>query len=186
MKKLLIGSLIGGIIIFIYQTLSWTVLNLHAANQQYTPKQDTIMAFMNQQFTEDGSYEIPFYPPGTSSEEMGKIMTANAGKPWMQIQYHKALNVNMGANIMKGLITDILLVALLCWILLKMTDSGFGKIFMASLITGVIVFLNSPFTIHIWYPKADIGAHFMDAIVSWGFCGLWLGWWLKPKKVMQK
>jgi hypothetical protein len=68
MKKLLIGSLIGGIIIFIYQTLSWTVLNLHAANQQYTPKQDTIMAFMNQQFTEDGSYEIPFYPPGTSND----------------------------------------------------------------------------------------------------------------------
>lgn len=185
MKKLLIGSLVGGIIIFIYQTLSWTVLNLHAANQQYTPKQDTILAFMNQQFADDGSYEIPFYPPGTSSEEMGKIMTANAGKPWMQIQYHKSLNVNMGANIMKGLITDILLVALLCWILLRMTDSGFGKIFMACLITGVIVFLNSPFTIHIWYPKADIGAHFMDAVVSWGLCGLWLGWWLRPKKVKQ-
>ena len=163
MKKLLIGSLVGGIIIFIYQTLSWTVLNLHAANQQYTPKQDTILAFMNQQFTDDGSYEIPFYPPGTNSEEMGKIMTANAGKPWMQIQYHKSLNVNMGANIMKGLITDILLVALLCWILLR----------------------NSPFTIHIWYPKADIGAHFMDAVVSWSLCGLWLGWWLKPKKVKQ-
>jgi 4-amino-4-deoxy-L-arabinose transferase-like glycosyltransferase len=182
MKKLAIASLVGGIIIFIYQTLSWTVLNLHQANQEYTPKQDTILAFMNQQFSEDGSYLLPYYPKGTPSEEIKKIREATQGKPWMEIQYHKVQNISMGANIAKGLVTDILIVALLCWILLKMTDSGFGKIFMACLITGIIVFLNSPFTVHIWYPKADIGAHFTDAIISWGLCGVWLGWFLNRRK----
>jgi hypothetical protein len=182
MKKLIIASLVGGIIIFIWQTLSWTVLDLHRSSQDYTPKQDSIQAFLNTQFSEDGSYMLPNYPKGTSYEEMQKTMSSREGKPWMQIQYHKSLNVNMGANIVKGLITDIIIVALLCWILMKMTEAGFGKILGACLITGIIVFLNSPFTIHIWYPKADLNAHFMDAILGFGLCGLWLGWYLPVRK----
>ena len=181
MKKLWIAAIVGGIIIFIWQTLSWTVLNLHHASQEYTPKQDTIMSFLNQQFTEDGSYLLPSYPPNTPYSEMEKTMDSRKGKPWMQIQYHKELNVNMGMNITRGLATDIVIVALLCWILMKMTNAGFGRIFMACLFTGFIVFLNSPYTIHIWYQKSDINAHLTDALVSWGLCGLWLGWYLKPR-----
>jgi hypothetical protein len=181
MKKLAIASLVGGILIFIWQTLSWTVLRMHQASQEYTPQQDSIMAFLNTQFSGDGSYLLPNDPKGTSMDEMSKHMATRVGKPWMQIQYHKVQNTQMGLSILKGLITDILCVALLCWILLKMRDLGFGKIFMACLITGIIVFLNSPLTIHIWYPKADLGAHFTDAVVSWGLCGLWLGWYLKRK-----
>lgn len=181
MKKLVIASILGGIIIFIWQTLSWTVLYMHQAGQEYTPKQDSIMAFINTQFSQDGSYLMPNDPKGTTMDEMKKNMAAREGKPWMQIQYHHVMDTNMGANIIKGLITDIIIVALLCWILTKMPEAGFGKIFMACLITGVIVFLNSPFTIHIWYPMADLSAHFTDAVVSWGLCGLWLGWYLKKK-----
>jgi hypothetical protein len=182
MKKLTIAALIGGIIIFIWQTLSWTVLNLHEASEQYTPKQDSIMAFLNTQFSEDGSYILPGYPKGTSHEEMQKTMVDREGKPWVQIQYHKELKVNMGMNILRGLLVDIVIVALICWVLTNMTDPGFGKIFLACLITGVIVFLNSPYTVSIWFPKADINAHFTDAVVGWGLCGIWLGWYLKTGK----
>ncbi len=42
MKKTIIGAIVGGIIIFAWQFLSWGPLNLHEAQQQYTPKQDTI------------------------------------------------------------------------------------------------------------------------------------------------
>jgi hypothetical protein len=185
MKKFLIAAIVGGVIIFICQTLSWAILNMHHASQEYTPKQDSILAFMNAQFSGDGSYLLPNYPPGTSREEMEKTMASRQGKPWMQIQYHRSMDVNMGANIAEGLLTDIIIVALLCWILMKMTEAGFGKIFMACLITGIIVFLNSPFTVHIWYPKADLSAHFADAVIGWAFCGLWLGWYLQPKRKLQ-
>lgn len=109
---------------------------------------------------------------------MEKQMESTKGKPWAQIQYHKALNVNMGSNIVRGLIVDIIMVAFLCWILMKISPSGFATIFIACLFIGIIVFINSPYTIHIWYPKADIMVHFSDALVSWGLCGIWLGWWL--------
>jgi len=181
MKKLVIGSLVGGILIFIWQTLSWTMLNLHHANQEYTPKQDSILQYLNSQFSEDGSYFLPNYPPNTSREEMEKCMDANKGKPWVQIQYHKAMDINMTSNIVRGLIVDIIMVAFLCWILVRISPSSFGTVFIACLFTGVIVFINSPYTIHIWYPKADIMAHLTDALVSWGLCGIWLGWWLNRK-----
>ena len=181
MKKPLIGALVGGILIFIWQTLSWAMLNLHHASQEYTPKQDSIMSYLNTQFSEDGSYLMPNYPPGTSREDMEKQMDANKGKPWMQIQYHKAQNTNMGANIFRGLVLDIVMVALFCWILLKISVPEFSTIFFACLLTGLIVFMNSPYTIHIWYPKADIMVHLTDALISWGLCGIWLGWWLSKK-----
>jgi len=181
MKKLVVGALVGGLLIFIWQTLSWTVLNLHEANQQYTPKQDTILQFLGNQFSGDGSYLLPKSPKGTSTEEMQKQMESNKGKPWVEIQYHQAYNANMGANIARGLVVDIILVAFLCWILLKINPASFSTIFTACIFTGIIVFTNSPYTVHIWYPKADIMAHLADAILSWGLCGLWLGWWI-PKK----
>lgn len=181
MNKLVIGSLVGGILIFIWQTLSWAALNLHHASQEYTPHQDSILRYLNTQFSEDGAYLLPNYPEGTSREEMEKQMDVNKGRPWVQIQYHKALNVNMGANIFRGLIVDIIMVAFACWILLKIPAPGMGVIFGACLSIGIIVFINSPYTIHIWYPKADIMIHLLDALVSWALCGIWLGWWLNRK-----
>jgi hypothetical protein len=182
MKKLFIGSIVGGIIIFIWQFLSWAALNLHHASQEYTPKQDSVLSYLNSQFSEDGSYMLPNYPPGTSREEMEKQMESRKGKPWVQIQYHKELNVSMGGNIFRELIVDIIMVAFACWILMKISAPGFGTIFTACLFIGVIAFIHSPYTIHIWYHKADIMAHLADALVSWSLCGIWLGWWLSRKQ----
>jgi hypothetical protein len=181
MKKLVIGSIVGGILIFIWQTLSWTVLDLHRSNQEYTPKQDSIMSYLNSQFSEDGSYFLPTLPKGASMDEYTKAEAASKGKPWAQIQYHKSMDINMGVNIARNLVTDIILVAFLCWILMKIPTGSFGTIFTACLFIGVIVFTNSPYTVHIWYPKADIMAHFLDALISWALCGVWLGWWLNKK-----
>ena len=181
MRKLIIGALVGGLLIFIWQTLSWAILNLHHASQEYTPKQDSVMAYLNSQFAEDGSYLLPNYPKDTPREEMEKTMDARKGKPWAQIQYHKSLDTNMGANIIRGLIVNIIMVALLCWVFMKISPASFANIFISSILIGLIVFINSPYTIHIWYIKADIMAHLYDALISWALCGLWLGWWLSRK-----
>jgi len=179
MKKLLVGALVGGILIFIWQFFSWGLLNLHGSMQTYTPKQDSVMSYLNTQFSEDGFYFMPGYKPGTSREEMEKQMKECEGKPWVQLYYHKAMNVNMTSNMIRGLVVNLLMVALLCWILLRFNAPGFLTILLASLFVGIIGFLNFAYTYHIWYQTADVMAHFTDAIVSWGVCGLWLGWWLR-------
>lgn len=176
MKKIIIGALVGGIIVFICQTLSWTILDLHRPANQYTAKQDEIMQYLSGQFSEDGSYFLPNYPPGSSNEVMEQYMQAAVGKPWAVVSYHKEMKANMGMNITRNLIVDILMVGLFCWILSTVGNPKFSTIFMISLLTGIIVFINVPYTGHIWYETFDINAYLIDALVAWGLTGLWLGW----------
>src|SRR5664279_1099109 len=91
MKKTIIGAIVGGIIIFAWQFLSWGALNLHEAQQKYTPKQDSILAYLRSQFNEDGAYMMPTFAPGMSRDEMEKQMKICEGKPWAQIVYHSSM-----------------------------------------------------------------------------------------------
>jgi hypothetical protein len=184
MKRIIIGAIVGGIIIFICQTLSWTILDLHRPANQYTAKQDEIMNFLNSQLNEDGSYFLPTYPPGASEEVMQQHMKMAEGKPWAVVAYHKNLKMNMGMNIFRGLIVDIFMAGLFCWIIARFANLRFSTILIASLLVGLIVFLNVPYTIHIWFETFDLGASFVDAVVGWGLAGLWFGWWYgRPARV---
>ena len=83
----------------------------------------------------------------------------------------------MFMNMGRSYLVDFAIVFLLCWLLGKITSPSFGTIFMGSVVTGLIVFLNAPYTMHIWYGSFDLMAHLTDALVSWGVTGVWLGWW---------
>lgn len=179
MKKSAIGALAGGIILFVWQTLSNTALDLHRSSTQYTPKQDTIMRMLNTQLHEDARYFMPTLPEGASREDYKRLQKSATGKPWAIISYHNSMDTNMPMSMMRTLLADIAVVWLLLWILLKIPNPKFATIFTATLITGLIVFLNGLYTQYIWYQEAGIFAHFIDALASWGLCGLWLGKWLK-------
>jgi hypothetical protein len=79
MKRSLLGAIVGGLLIFIWQMLSWTVLDLHRPAQDYSPKQDSIMAVLNGTLTE-GGYMMPSVPKGASMDEMTKKAEAIDGQ----------------------------------------------------------------------------------------------------------
>ncbi len=181
MKKTIIGSLVGGIILFMWQFLSWAALDLHRAAQDYTPKQDSILSFLSANLEKEGGYFLPNTPKGASSEEMEKVMESSMGKPWVTIQYHDKMDMNMGLNMGRALITNILLAWLVIWILGKFSSNNFTTTLTTSLVVGIIVYLNSSYTSHIWYQLFDIRSFLIDVIVMWGLTGIWLGWWLNRK-----
>ena len=185
MRNILIGALVGGVILFIIQSISWMVLNLHAKANQYTPKQTEIMNFLNQQITEEGEYFLPNHPETATMEEAMAAMDAMEGKPWAKISYHKVMDTDMTMNMVRGLLVNIVTVGLLCWILVRLNLPTFNTILLASLFTGLIVFLNAPYTQHIWYESFDIWAHFADMVLGWGLVGLWLGYFLRRKPVQR-
>lgn len=184
MKKIIIGALVGGLLIFIWQTVSWTVLNLHQPAQQYTAKQDTILNFLSGTLPAEGGYLVPTVPPNTSFDEANKMGEKMVGKPWAFVEYHKSFDMSMNAmymNMLKGYLSTVLMVAFVCWILIRWGQKTFGSIFLACLLVGLVVFINQPFTTYIWYKIFDIKAHLIDSLMSWGLCGVWLGWWLRRK-----
>jgi len=184
MKKSLIGAFVGGLLIFIWQTLSWTMLDLHRPAQDYTSKQDTIMSFLNANIDKEGGYLLPTMPKGTSFEEATKKGEKMVGKPWAILQYHKSFQGSMNdmvMNMVRGFIATVVMVWMLCWIIGKWTRPSFANIFIACIFTGLIVFINEPYNTYIWYKIFDVRAHLIDSLASWGLCGIWLGWWMGRK-----
>lgn len=179
MKKILIGGIVGGILLFAWQTISWTVANLHDKGQQYTAKQDTILSALAASGIDEGSYLVPRPEKEGDMDAMNAWVKEHTGKPWARVTYYKAYDLNMGMNLVRGLLSDIVIVCLLCWILAKISTGSGGFYILASVMIGVISFVNGPYTGHIWYPLHDIGAHLTDALVSWGLVGVWLAWWMR-------
>ena len=185
MKRSIIGALVGGLLIFIWQTLSWTMLDLHRPSQDYAVKQDTIMSVLNTQLNNEGGYLLPAVPKGTPFDEAIKAGEKMQGKPWASIQYHRSFTTTMNEmymNMFRGYVASVFMVWLLCWIIGKSGRTSFGNIFIACLFTGLIVFINEPYNTYIWYKIFDVRAHLIDALASWGLCGIWLGWWMGRKR----
>ena len=176
MKKQLIATLVGGLILFLWQFLSWTVLNVHGAEYQYTANQDTIMTTLARNLKE-GSYMLPQPPKGSSSEEQKAFMETSAGKPWASISYHESFEGNMGMNMFRAIVVDLLAVFLLVWLLLKFASLDFKTVLLSSLTVGAIAYLTIPYLNSIWFESNTIG-YLVDLVAQWGLLGVWLGWWL--------
>jgi len=176
MKKQLIASLVGGIILFVWQFLSWSMLNIHGSEMAYTANQDKILESLAQNL-EEGSYFLPNLPPGSSSAEEQAYMQNSAGKPWATVSYHKAMNMSMGMNMFRAFAVDLVAAFLLTWLLLKFANLDLKTALLSSLAVGGISYLTIPYLNSIWFESNSIG-HIIDAVAQWGLVGVWLGWWL--------
>ena len=180
MKKLIIGGLVGGILVFLWQTLSWTALNLHGPEYKQAPNQDAIISSLAQ--LEEGQYMIPRANENASRKEMEDLQKKmlDEKSPWAVVTYHKAYTTDMVMNIVRGLLVSIIAALFVCWILMKQ-NSTFGTTFISSILIGVAGYLFIPYSGHIWFQTPGATTHLIDALLSWGLCGLWLGWWLNRK-----
>jgi hypothetical protein len=177
MKRMLIASIVGGLLLFMWQFMSWTILNLHRPMQDYTPKQAEILDYLGKNLNE-GFYYLPTYPAGTSQEGIQKQMDAEMGKPWAQIYYHKASPTDMLPSMARSFLIDILAVLLMVWVVSKMTYPSFQTILLTCLAVGFLSYLSTSYTNSIWFQTKSM-PDMIDALCSWGLVGLWLGWILR-------
>jgi hypothetical protein len=181
MKKWIIGSIVGAVIVFAWQALSWMLIDLHAPEHKYTGAQDQVLSTLNSANLEDGTYMLPTAKPGSTREEMKQVWKNSDGKPWAIVTYGKAASAEMTTPMIMGFIIDIILVVLLISILVRGGLPSFVGIVTGCIAVGIFSFLWGPYMMHNWYrvPWSSIFGHLIDAVVAWGLCGLWLGWWLR-------
>ena len=96
---MIIGGIVGGLILFVWQSLSWTMLGIHKSQTEYSPAQNEILKCLSDNNLPEGAYMLPNVNPETTPEQQQAAMKSFAGKPWAQISYHKAMNTNMGRRI---------------------------------------------------------------------------------------
>ncbi len=177
MKKQLIASLVGGLILFIWQFLSWTMLPTHKSLYTYTPNEGKILESLGQNLGAEGTYMLPSLPANATPEQHEAMMRDAPGKPWAMVSYHQAMEMNMGMNMFRGFAIDFLAVWLLVWLLMKVNGFNMGTAVQASLAVGFIGYLTICYLRSIWFEEGSIG-YLVDTVVSWGIVGAWLGWWL--------
>ena len=183
MKKWLIGSIVGAILIFLWQFLSWTILPVHSGEAKYTPAQTEVLNAISASIKEDGVYMLPTLPSDASMEDHQKAMKDLEGKPWATVIYRSAYKMDMVMPMIRGFLIDLVLVFLLIYILTRAGIPTAMRILAGSVAVGLFTFLVGPYTMHNWFqtPTAAYMGHLLDAFVAWGLCGLWLGWWLNRK-----
>ena len=169
--KLAIRSILGGLILFMYQFVSFAAANFHEKGQAYTEKQDTIMTFLNSLNLENKQYVIPRPSPSATPEERQAYATSSNGKPWAMVNYHTTKNTGMAMPMIRGLLVDILAVFLLFGILDKISDINSMKSILYTVSIGLFAFIVIPYTNHIWYQLPDIWASFADAIIPYAILG---------------
>lgn len=175
---MIIGAAVGGLIVFIWQFLSWALINFHKGDQKYTASQDTILQVLSTQLEGEGTYYLPTAPPGASSEEHQKVMESSMGKPWAQISYHKSMSAKKSMNMFRGYLTDVVAVLILIWLLMKMPNLTMQSAILSCIAVGVVGYLTTEYTNSIWFEKNTL-PDLLDAVVSWALCGPWLGFWLR-------
>jgi hypothetical protein len=176
MKKLIVGAVVAAIIVFVWQFLSWSMLNIHGASFQYSENQDEILECLNGKL-DDGSYFLPTVAPGTSSADREAYMANMVDKPWAIINYHSSFGNSMGMNMARGFFANLVATLLLCWVLLKIPNLGFKDTIFASVAIGLIGYLTISYINSAWFETSSIG-YLIDTLVGWGLVGAWLGWWL--------
>lgn len=176
MQKLIIGSLVGGILLF----LAVFIMGCIGSTQAYvsTYCQSRQYPDLSGKNIEPGFYFIPNTPPGVSSEEQQKFMESQAGKPWAQVYYHKSFNTSMSGNMIRGLLVNIVTIFLLCWILLQCKERNLKDTVLLSFSIGLIGYLTGTYTNSIWFEFPTM-ADLIDTVVGFGLVGLWLGYYLK-------
>jgi hypothetical protein len=187
MKKWVIGALVGAIIVFAWQFLSWMLLGLHDKEHKYLEKQDEIMSVLSANIPAEGMYMVPNLPADASWDDHKQHMEKVGGKPWATIVYHNSLEVDMARHMIRGFLIDFSLVILLIFILTRAGTPTTGRIVGGSVAIGFFTWLWGPYTGHNWYdlPWDMLFPTLIDAIVAWALCGLWIGWWLNRRKAVH-
>jgi hypothetical protein len=174
MKSTLTASVIGAIILFFWQFLSQAALDLHKMEHQYAPNQDTIVSFLSSQLKE-GKYKMPLPKPGCTMEEAQQFMKESVGKPSIMLDYQIVQSGSMGMSMVRGFLTNIIILFLFITLLNKMAALNFKTVVVSSIIVGLIGFLNHSYTNYIWYHAPGIWLDLLDAVAGWGLVGLYLG-----------
>ncbi len=185
MKKWIIGSLVGAIIVMIWQFASWMFLPIHDKQAKYSASQDQILNVLNTTITEDGMYMLPSAPTKKEQQDMMKTMD---GKPWATVIYHKAKNADMTMRIIRSFLVYFFLVVSLIYVLSRGGTPTRMRSFSGSFAMGLFAFAWGEYQAHIWFdlPWHMILGDLVDSLVAWSLCGIWVGWWLnrKPKATM--
>ena len=187
MKKRTLSIILGTLILFIWNAISWMVLPFHSNTLKNIPESALDARLLQEQLVEDGVYHYPGLPE--SPDQMSSIVDKLKEGPRITLMVYKQGSTELfdpksfGLN----LLFNILSVVILLSVVNKLNDKSLGKIIATTLSIGLIIAFMSDFPQMNWYmfPLEYTLTNVFDYLVSFGLIGLLFGFYTYRKGTSQ-
>jgi hypothetical protein len=190
MKQLLLGALIGGIILFVWGWLSWSVFPIHTASIKSIENEEAVISSMHVNMTQKGVYVFPGMPTTQDQTAMDEwAQKYQQGPVGMIIYDPDGSEPMMASQMIVGIILSIVSSFIAAWFLSRSTaisSSYFARVAYIGML-GIFVSL----VVHVvnwnWmgYPLDYTISWIMDAVIGWTLAGLGISAMVKSKKIKE-
>ena len=182
MKKILIGTVVGAIIVFVWQALSWMAFGIHKDAFKYSDKEQQVLSTLSQNLNEGGLYMMPGAPSNATMEQRQEVMKNMEGKAWASVNYIPSYHFSAGRAYFTMFLMTLICAWIVAWSLVRTKNNlpSFGWIWVASMGFPLFAYLFIDVSSMIF---GNMPAHFMsgqiwDLFISWGLAGVWFAWYL--------
>jgi hypothetical protein len=185
MKKIIIGTIVGTIIYFGYQSVMW-MGGFHKDFYTYAAKQDTVIKALSENLPAEGLYMMPMSDPKSPDfkAKQEKLEKTMVGNPWAMVFYHPAMSAFSASNLLKGIMHALIGALIVALVLYFGKFSGFWRRFFVSMAFAVFTLAMAVFSEMNWwsFPWSFVKPSVMDLLIGWGLCSVWLAWFVKAKE----
>ena len=128
-KSLLLGTVLGGLAVFIWGTISWTVLPWHMPTLKSFSNEQAVTEVLKGNAPATGVYVLPNPAAPAASPEEKKQQDAKAEKQWAEgpraLVAYAETGASMTPSMIKGLVFDMVAALLLTLLILRSGVTGF-------------------------------------------------------------
>jgi hypothetical protein len=187
MKHIIVGGIVGGIILFLWGWMSWTVLPLHNSSVRAIENEDRVAEVLSTSIGAHGVYVLPHVPDQNadmSAEELQIAMDDWTKKyqqgPLAMIVYDpRGADPMMPSVMVNGFVINVLAAMMVVWLLSRstaMTASLVGRISYCGVI-GVLISFSSHLMMWNWmnFPLDYTTAMVADTVIGWLLAGAGIG-----------
>ena len=178
-KKLLLSTLLGGVIVFAWGFISWDLLKLHPL-LSFT-SEDAVAAALRANAPKSGVYFMPNGQPPAGADkaaqekaEAAMMERMNTGPLVFASVMAEGLGTSMTMFYIKGALVNFAGALFISWLLLMIPGTTYGKrlqiVALVALIAGVLVALPN----WAWWGFSNgyTAGEFIDLVAGWGLAGL--------------
>lgn len=185
MKGWLLGGLLGGLVFYVFLSLSWTVLPFHTMAFSSLPDSEPVLDALEANGLTTGLYTMPGMQEWEADPDRFARMHTEGPLVSFLVYYEEGRPPMSPTVFVIGIVLTLLEGLLAAGLLMLAVDKlpGYAQrvLFVAAL--GVFTALTGPVTLGNWmyFPAGYVGADVIDHVIGWTLAGLVMAVFVKPK-----
>ncbi len=176
MKKKIITIVLGTVILFVWNAISWMALPFHSNTLTNIPEAAIETGTMRELMPSDGVYHYPGLPENDSDQSIKSVEEKLADGPRITLMVYKSGPTAFfdPMQFMGSLLINLITVVLALYVISQMNTANLNSIVLTSIGIGLISAVISDFSLMNWYmfPLDYTLVNVFDKVIAFGLLGL--------------